>query len=62
MGVPPVIAVLFFLGSSGLLAYYVFSMGKKYGEHGLMMLRAKQAQPKYMVVRNPNLFRNLKKR
>ena len=60
LGIPPILAVLFFLVSSGLLAFYVFSMGKKYGEHGLMMRRAKKAQPRYMVVRNPHLFKNLK--
>lgn len=60
IGVPPILAVLFFLVSSGLLAFYVFSIGKKYGEHGLMMLKARKAQPKYMVVRDPNLFKNLK--
>jgi hypothetical protein len=60
VGTPPVIAVLYFLFSTGFIMYYVFSVGKKYGEHGLMMLRARQAQPRYMVARNPGLFKNLK--
>jgi hypothetical protein len=60
IGIPPVLTVIYLLTSSGLLAFYIFKSGKKYGEHGLMMLRAKNAQPRYMVVRNPNLFKSLK--
>ncbi len=60
IGLPPVMAVLYFLFSTAGIAYYIFSVGKKYGEHGLMMLKAKQAQPRYMVVRNPHFFKSLR--
>lgn len=60
IGVPPLMAVGIFLVSTGVICFYIFSMGKKHGEHGLSLLKSRQAQPRYMVVRNPVLFKNLK--
>lgn len=60
-GVPTVLSIIIFVAMLGFTAYYVFTQGKKYGEHGLDQYRAKQAQPKHIVATNPNLFRNLKK-
>jgi hypothetical protein len=62
IGLPPVLSVLYFLSSSSLLSFYVFRSGKKYGQHGLMMLRAKRIQPRYLVVRNASFFKNLRQR
>ncbi|MDO1450741.1 DUF4133 domain-containing protein [Rhodocytophaga aerolata] len=60
LGTPPFISLLYLIVSSGFLAYYIFSTGKKHGAHGLRLLSAKKAQPRYMVCRNPLLFKNLK--
>jgi hypothetical protein len=59
-GTPPLVAVLIFLVSTAGVAAYVMRVGKKYGEHGQMMLQARNAQPRYLVVRNPGVFRALK--
>ena len=61
-GVPPLIGIVYFIGSTLYLLYFVFASGKKYGEFGLAKLQARQVQPKKITFRNPRLFKDLKQK
>ncbi|MDJ1497598.1 DUF4133 domain-containing protein [Cytophagaceae bacterium DM2B3-1] len=61
-GVPNIFSVLYLLSSSGFLVYYVMSTGKKHGEHGLMKVQIKQSQPRHLVIRDSEIFKQLKQK
>jgi len=50
-GVNNLICLTLGLGLSGYLIYKVFSLNKKYGQHGLMKLQARKYFPRYIISR-----------
>ena len=52
-GVNSYICLLLGAGGASLIVWQTFSLNKKYGEHGLMKIGARNRHPRYIICRKP---------
>ena len=57
-GIGQWVCIGFGVGAASVLVWMTFSLNVKYGQHGLMKLRARHSHPKYIINRRtiPRLF------
>lgn len=59
-GADPYLCLLLVLGAGAFLIWKVFRLSHRYGQHGLMKLRAKRSLPIYLYFNSRKLFNDLK--
>jgi hypothetical protein len=56
LGTPVYICMAFIAGLAGALFHQVFSLSRKYGEHGLMKKMARKYLPDYLKFKTRRIF------